>query len=293
MPLLGAHMSIAGGYYRAIEAAAKLKMEACQIFTKNNNQWQGKAISQADIDAFRSALDQGSVRHTLSHSSYLINLAAPDQALWTKSIDAMVDELVRADRLGVPHVVVHPGAYTTTSETVGLERISAALTEIARQTKSLTTNILLETTAGQGSTLGWRFEQLAELLQRSPRSGFLAVCVDTCHVFAAGYPIHTPDGYDQTMTEFDRIIGLDQIAAFHLNDSQRELGSRVDRHDHIGEGKIGKEAFRRLLNDPRFATVPMYLETPKEDPDGRDMDRLNLQRLRRLAIPTQQKLKKR
>lgn len=280
-------MSIAGGYYKAIEAAARLRMETCQVFTKNNNQWQGKPITAEDERQFREAIERGRIQHTLSHSSYLINLAAPELELWRKSVDALLIELLRADQLGIPYVVVHPGAYTTSSEEAGVRRIGEAIDEIHRQLGECRCRLLLETTAGQGSCLGWRFEQLRAMLDAVNDPDRLGICLDTCHVFAAGYPLSTQAEYEATMAEFDRILGVERLRAFHLNDSQRELGSRVDRHAHIGDGHLGKDAFRWLLNDPRFCEIPMYLETPKEDDTGRDWDRLNLRRLRQLVAKRQ------
>lgn len=280
--LLGAHMSIAGGYHKAVEAAAKCGMSTCQLFTKNNNQWKAKEITDAEAKAFRDALVRLGITHPISHDSYLINLAAPDDELWRKSIDAFAIELRRAEQLGIPYVVAHPGSFTTTSEEVGLKRIIAGLDEVHAQTEGVTSQCLLETTAGQGSNLGHRFEHLAEIIAGVKQPERLGVCVDTCHIFAAGYPLATPEEYQATMAELDRIVGLKLVRAFHLNDSKKGLGSRVDRHEHIGEGMLGLEPFRHLLNDPRFKQVPMYLETNKEERDGEEMDVVNLRTLRSL-----------
>ncbi len=283
MPILGAHMSIAGGYYRAVEIARACGCDCVQLFTKNNNQWQGKALADDDVSRFRQALVDLEISHPISHDSYLINLAAPDDALWRKSIDALVIELERAERLGIAYVVAHPGAYTTTSEEVGLARIVAALDEVHRRTAKIKAQCLLETTAGQGSNLGWRFEHLAAILDGVKRPERLGVCWDTCHVFAAGYPLAPAKAYKATLTEFDRLIGLERIRAFHLNDSKREQGSRVDRHEHIGQGRLGLEPFALLLNDRRFRDVPMYMETPKGQRDGVELDVINLATLRGLV----------
>ena len=282
MSILGAHMSIAGGYYRAVEIAHAAGCDCVQLFTKNNNQWRAKEIDDERAAKFKSALAQLGIRHPISHDSYLINLAAPDDALWKRSVDAFVVELQRAERLGIPYVVMHPGAFTTSSEEAGLRRVVQALDEVHAQTRGLSARCLLETTAGQGSCLGWRFEHLATIIDgvRDPQR--LGVCVDTCHIFAAGYPLADPRDYRATMSQLDRIVGLSLVKAFHLNDSVKGLGSRVDRHAHIGEGALGLEPFRHLMNDPRFASVPMYLETPKGSRDGEDLDVINLRTLRGL-----------
>jgi deoxyribonuclease-4 len=280
--ILGAHMSIAGGYHKSVEAAATCKMDCVQLFTKNNNQWKAKEIAEAEAKAFRDALAKLGITHPIAHDSYLINLAAPDDELWRKSIDAMAIELRRAEQLGIPYVVAHPGSFTTTSEEVGLKRIIAGLDEVHAQTEGVTSQCLLETTAGQGSNLGHKFEHLAEIIAGVKRPERLGVCVDTCHIFAAGYPLATPEDYHATFAELDRIVGLKLVRAFHLNDSKKGLGSRVDRHEHIGEGMLGLEPFRHLLNDPRFKSVPMYLETNKEERDGEEMDVVNLRTLRSL-----------
>jgi deoxyribonuclease-4 len=283
MPLLGAHMSIAGGYYKAVDAAADLGMETVQVFTKNNNQWRARPIGDDEAKLFRDRAAERNVRHTLSHSSYLINVASPDAELWQKSVDAFVVELERAARLGIPHVVLHPGAYVTGSEEEGLARVIRAFDEIHRRAAKIAANCLIETTAGQGSCLGWKFEHLASMLEGVRDSDRLGVCVDTCHLFAAGYPLGSRKEYLATIRRFDDLIGLERIKAIHLNDSKRELGSRVDRHEHIGHGKIGLEAFSHLLNDRRFRDVPMYLETPKADYHGEPWDAINLRTLRSLV----------
>ena len=283
MPLLGAHMSIAGGYYKAVEAAAELKMDVVQLFTKNNNQWKAKPLAQSEIDEFQSALKQTGIKFPVAHDSYLINLASPADLLWQKSVDAFVIELERAEALGLLGVVMHPGAFVESTEEAGLARIVAALDEAHKRTAGFKTLTLLETTAGQGSNLGHRFEHIGQIANSVAAPERVGVCVDTCHIFAAGYPIIAAEDYKATMKEFDRIVGTERIRAFHLNDSVRELGSRVDRHAKIGAGKLGLEPFRHLLNDRRFAKVPMYLETPKGDEDGEELDAINLRTLRGLV----------
>jgi deoxyribonuclease IV len=282
MPILGAHQSIAGGYYKAVERARARGCDCVQVFTKNNNQWRAKPITADDAQRFRAALAELSVTCPLAHDSYLINLASPDPALWRRSIDALVAELLRAETLGIPYVVFHPGAYTSGSEAEGLRRLIRALDEVLAQTRGKPVGCLLETTAGQGTSIGWRFEHLAAILAGVKAPERLGVCFDTCHVFAAGYRLATRRQYHATMRIFDRIVGIGQICAFHLNDSLRELGSRVDRHAHIGRGHLGLEPFRALLCDRRFRQVPMYLETPKGQREGVDWDVVNLQTLRSL-----------
>jgi deoxyribonuclease-4 len=283
MSILGAHQSIAGGYYKAVETAHRLKCDCVQLFTKNNNQWRAKEITDDDVLQFQSALNERGVTHPLAHDSYLINLASPDPLLWKKSVDSFVLEMMRADRLGIPYLVTHPGAYTTGSEEAGIATVVRALDEVHRQTRGIQTRCLLETTAGQGSCLGCRFEQLATMLNGVKNPDRLGICVDTCHVFAAGYPLGSEKEYKTTMRALDKTVGLKLVRAFHLNDSAKPLGSRVDRHAHIGRGMIGKEAFRLLLNDDRFRKVPMYLETPKGKEKGKDLDAINLRTLRRLV----------
>jgi deoxyribonuclease-4 len=282
MPILGAHMSIAGGYYKAVEIAQRCGCDCVQLFTKNSNQWRAKPILDEEAERFRSTLQALAIRHPIAHNSYLINLASPDDLLWRRSIEAFVVELTRAEQLGLDYVVTHPGASVTSSEEAGLKRVVAALNEIHSQTRRVKARILLETTAGQGSCLGCRFEHLATILEGVKQPERVGVCVDTCHIFAAGYPLATLRQYRSTMKKLATIVGLEQVKAFHLNDSKRELGSRVDRHEHIGKGRLGLEPFRYLLNDARFAHVPMYLETPKGIVDGEELDVMNLRTLREL-----------
>ena len=302
MPLLGAHMSIAGGYHKAVEAAARVGCDCVQLFTgnprsfhaaktkspsgrpsaKNSTRGRAKSITPHQAEQFRDALTRLGVSHPIAHDSYLINLASPDRALWRKSISAFVAELRRADALGIPYVVTHPGAYTTGSESRGLQRIIRALDEIHARAGGVEARCLLETTAGQGTSIGWRFEQLATILDRVKDPDRLGVCFDTCHVFAAGYSMQTKKEYNATMRALDVTVGLQRVKAFHLNDSRRELGCRVDRHAHIGRGEMGLRPFRFLLGDRRFRKIPMYLETPKGEESGVDCDAINLKTLRSL-----------
>jgi deoxyribonuclease-4 len=283
MPLLGAHLSIAGGCYKAVEAAVSFGMDTVQLFTKNNNQWRGKPLTDEDVRLFRDAFERSGLRIPCAHDSYLINLASPDPALWQKSRDAFVDELERAEALGLAGVVMHPGAFVTGTEEAGLDRIVAALDDACRRTSGFRTEVWLELTAGQGTNLGYRFEHLAYVIERVRFPERMGVCIDTCHLLAAGYPLATAGEYEATLGQLDAVIGLGRVRAFHLNDSKRELGSRVDRHEHIGEGCLGLEPFQRILNDPRLDHLPMYLETKKEQRDGEEMDAVNLRRLRALV----------
>jgi deoxyribonuclease-4 len=276
-------MSIAGGYYRAVEEADRCHCDCVQLFTKNNNQWRAKPITETETQRFSDALRDKRISHPISHSSYLINLASPDTELWKKSINAFVVELQRAEQLGIPYVVVHPGSFTSSSESKGIKRIIQALNEIHKQTTDLGAACLLETTAGQGSSLGWKFEQLAAMIDGARNPDRIGVCFDTCHVFAAGYPLDTKKNYQSTIRALNRTVGLKKVKAFHLNDSKRELGSRVDRHEHIGQGELGLEPFRHLLNDRRFKRIPMYLETPKGTRGNKPLDVINLRRLRKLV----------
>jgi deoxyribonuclease-4 len=286
MPLLGAHQSIAGGYHKSVEAAAGFGMDVVQLFTKNNNQWRAKPISPPEIDKFRAALEASGVQHPCAHTSYLINLASPNDELWKKSLEAYIIELERAEALGLLGVVMHPGSFVTSTEDDGLARVITGLDQAHKRTKGFRTLTVLETTAGQGTNLGHRFEHLAQIADDVAAPERVAVCVDTCHIFVAGYPITTRSEYAATMHEFDDVVGLERIRAFHLNDSLRELGSRVDRHAKIGAGKLGLDPFRHLLNDPRFSSVPMYLETPKGEENGEPLDAINMRTLRGLVKDT-------
>ncbi|WP_437187065.1 deoxyribonuclease IV [Planctomicrobium sp. SH668] len=282
MPLLGSHLSISGGYYKAAEAAAAFGMQTVQIFTKNNNQWQGKPLSDEEIRQFKAAIKVHKLQSPCSHDSYLINLASADDELWNKSLDAFVIELERAEALGLSGVVMHPGSYLKTSEEEGLQRIIKALDEAHRRTSGFAVQTWLEVTAGQGTNLGYRFEHLGTIIKESTSSDRYGVCLDTCHMFAAGYGLKTRSEYYSTMQQLDEHVGIDRVKAFHLNDSKKDQGSRVDRHEHIGEGFLGLEPFRFVLNDPRFKGLPMYLETKKEKRDGEEMDAVNLRILRSL-----------
>jgi deoxyribonuclease-4 len=283
MPLFGAHMSIAGGYYKALQEAHAHGCSTVQLFTKSSNQWKAKPLTDDDIAAFKRTLAETGLRFPTGHDSYLINLASPDKELRQKSLEAFVVEVQRAEALGLSYLVTHPGSPTDGAEQAGLKRIARALDEVHKRCTGYQVKVLLETTAGQGNSLGHRFEHLSRIREQVKEPERLGVCFDTCHVFAAGYPLGTPAEYEATMAEFDRVVGLDLLHVFHLNDSVKPLGSRVDRHAHLGKGCLGLEPFRFIVNDRRLADKLMILETPKEEGDNDDMDTVNLQILRDLA----------
>ncbi len=279
---LGAHMSTAGGHDRAVHSASRVGFQTVQLFTKNNNQWRAPELTEAHCSAFRQALAETGIESPIAHNSYLINLASADDALWRKSIDAMTVEVERCQALGIADLVAHPGAHTGSGEDAGLKRVAEGLDEVHRRTRGSTVTIDLETTAGQGSCLGHRFEHLGRIIADVAEPDRLGVCVDTCHIFAAGYSFATRSEYDDVVDQVDRAFGLGQVRVWHLNDSLKGLGSRVDRHAGIGRGLIGLEPFRYVVNDPRFQAVPMILETPKGTEDGEELDALHLRTLRRL-----------
>jgi deoxyribonuclease-4 len=256
-------MSVAGGLPRAVERAVVHRCEALQIFAKNANQWRGREIPRAEIREFRARVNAAGIGPVVSHASYLINLASTNPALRQQSLEAMGDEIDRAEALGLLGVVLHPGAYTVGSEAEGLTLIARALLDLLRARKRGKTMVLLENTAGQGTTLGATFEQLASIIAKMNDHRRVGVCLDTCHLLASGYDLCSPEGYASTFTQFGRIVGFARLQAFHMNDSKKPLNSRVDRHEHIGQGHLGLEPFRRIVNDRRFRHLPMLLETPK------------------------------
>lgn len=281
MPLFGAHISTSGGVEKSIERAKEIKCESIQIFTKNNNQWSGKPLTDESIKEFKEGIKKENIKFTCSHDSYLINLCSSDKTISKKSYESFLDELQRAEQLTLNGIVMHPGAHVGAGEEEGIKNLCKAFNVILKETKGFKSLILLETTAGQGTNIGYRFEQLKSILENVSAPERFGICLDTCHVYAAGYDISTKAGYEKTFSEFHKIIGIDQLKMFHLNDSKKELSSRVDRHDHIGEGKIGKDGFRFLVNDTRFKNLPMIIETPKED-DFVKYDTKNLNLLRSL-----------
>ncbi len=277
---LGAHMSIAGGVANALRRGADVGCETIQIFTKNNNRWQGKPITDGERADFLALRDRSGIAPVFAHTAYLINPAAPDPEVHERSLVALRDEVERCEALELSYLVLHPGAHKGEGESAGLARIARSLDRVHDETPGARVKILLETTAGQGTSLGHTFDQLRRIMTGVSRPERLGVCLDSCHVFAAGYDIRRRDGYEAMMDEFGTLIGFDNLRAIHLNDSRRECGSRVDRHDHIGQGVMGLAPFRFLVNDPRLEDVPGVLETPKNE--ACDEDRLNLKTLREL-----------
>jgi len=289
MPRLGAHMSIAGGLPRAVDRAKASRCEALQIFTKSAGQWRARELPGDEVALFRRRVEETGIAPVVAHNSYLINVASAAPALRSQSIAALGDELDRAELLGLDGLVMHPGSYTSGTEEVGLRAIGRAIAQLLKARRRHKVKVLLEHTAGQGTNLGHRFEHLATILDEVNGSPRVGVCLDTCHLLTAGYDLCTEDGYRSTFSDFDRIVGLDRVQVFHLNDSKKPCGSRVDRHEHIGKGCLGLEPFRRLLNDPRFAHLPMLLETPKLESaaskrrsDVDPWDARNLRTLRKL-----------
>jgi deoxyribonuclease-4 len=276
----GAHMSIAGGIHLAPERGVKVGCAVIQVFTQNSNQWRGKPVSDSDALLFKEKWRESGLQEIVSHDIYLVNLASAPGETREKSLTAFREEMERCSRLGITKIIMHPGAHLGDGEETGIKRISGAFDQLFEQVPEYTGKVLLETTAGQGSNVGYRFEHLRAIIDGAAQPDRFAVCYDTCHTFAAGYDITTPDGYKGTFAEFDRIVGLDRLQCFHINDSKKGLNSRVDRHEHIGSGAIGLEGFRLLVNDPRFAKIPKILETPKGDND--EMDIINLKVLRDL-----------
>jgi deoxyribonuclease-4 len=276
-PRLGAHMSIAGGPSNALRRGHSIGCDAVQMFTRGPNRWQAPELTDQAVADFHHARDDTGLHAVVAHSSYLINLGSPDEVLWRRSIDALVDELERCRRLGVADYVLHPGAHMGAGVETGLARVARGLDEALNIAGDEIT-ILLETTAGQGTGLGHRFEQLAGIIAKARTGEQLGVCLDTAHVWAAGYEFRDAESYATMWANFDAAIGLPRLRAIHLNDSRRERGSRVDRHQHIGQGSVGLEAFRLLMNDPRLRHVPMLLETPKGDDLNEDVANLALLR---------------
>ncbi|MEP6821429.1 MAG: deoxyribonuclease IV [Chthoniobacterales bacterium] len=279
--LLGAHMSISGGLHRALERAASIECSAMQIFVKNNMQWFARPLERAEIRAFLDHTQRKQIRAAFAHANYLINLAATNPQFHANSLRALAEELTRADQLELPFLVLHPGAHLGAGEEAGLERIVASIDAVHSALPKTKTKIALETTAGQGTTLGHTFEQIAHIISNVRQPERLCVCLDTAHVFAAGYDIATEAATRRMFMHFQRTIGLDRLAALHLNDSKTARGSRVDRHDHIGKGKIGLAAFRVIMRDRRFAKIPKVLETPKGKELSEDIE--NMHTLRALS----------
>lgn len=271
-------MSIAGGVHTAVERATRIGCTTMQIFVKNNNQWKGKPLADEDVATYKELRAKASITPVVAHDTYLINLCARDRSVLAKSRRTLKDELDRSERLGIEYLNFHPGSHVGRGERDGIERIAESINMIHDLTPGFRVKSVLETTAGQGTAIGYRFEHLRAIIDRVVEPQRMAVCVDTCHVFAAGYDISTERGYEDTITAFDAILGLDRLVAFHVNDSKRELGSRVDRHEHIGHGRLGIAAFRFLMNDPRFTHVPKILETPKGKEMKEDVQNMRILR---------------
>jgi deoxyribonuclease-4 len=271
--LLGAHVSVAGGLANAFPRGEELGCRAIQIFVKNANQWKAKPLAEAEVEQFRRARAASAIGPVVAHASYLINLASTDRTVAARSRAALIDELARCGRLGVDGLVLHPGAHLGRGEERGVERAAARLDRVLAAVPDGPTRVLLENTAGQGTVLGHRLEHLAAIRSHLAAPHRVAVCLDTCHAFAAGYPLHEKAGYEAFLAEFDAVLGLDLLACVHLNDSARPFASRRDRHAHLGEGAIGTALFARLLHDRRLAGVPMVLETePGADRAGHRRD---------------------
>jgi deoxyribonuclease-4 len=278
--MFGSHLSITGGMHNALIEAERLNMETVQVFTKNQQQWKCKPLGAEACACWAKERDRLKFKQTVSHASYLINLASPDEALWQKSIGLFIEELARCQTLAIPYLVIHPGAHMGAGETAGLARIAKAIDRARKGVAADDVSICLEITAGQGTSLGCKLEHLAEIISMMNEESRMAVCLDTAHLFAAGYDFRPPK-YDAFRKELSRTVGLKRVKVLHLNDSKKELGSRVDRHEHIGQGTIGLAGFAPFVQDAAFAKVPKILETPKEKhADGRDWDAVNLEMLR-------------
>jgi len=279
-PLLGAHMSIAGGVSQSPGRGNQIGCECIQIFTRSSRQWAAKPFSADEIEAFKRARNESGIQVVVAHDSYLINLGAPDEKLRKKSIDAFIDELNRCEALEVPYLISHPGAHMGAGEAAGIKTIAESIDHAHKACNGYNVKIALEITAGQGSVLGSRFEQMARIFDAVKQNDRLRLCFDTEHAFAAGYDLRSEEGYERAFTELDRHIGLERLVAFHINDSRKPLNSHVDRHEHIGKGHLGLETFQRLVNDPRFAGMPMCLET-ESGPEMKDIaaDLCQLQKL--------------
>jgi len=277
----GTHASAAGGVDKALQRAVDVSATSCQIFSKNERQWRAKPLDPAVVERFHEERERTGIAQMISHASYLINLASPKDDLIEKSVGGFTDELERAHTLGLQGVVLHPGAHTGSGVDAGVAKIAQSLNRIHDDLPHITSLTLLETTAGQGTALGRSFEEIAAIIDQVEAKDRIGVCLDTCHIFAAGYDIRTSDGYQEVMNAFDRVIGIDKLRAIHLNDSKMPFASNKDRHEHIGEGEIGVEGFRALVNDTRLSGIPGVLETEK-DAEG-DYDRKNLALLRSLV----------
>ncbi|MGD0337407.1 MAG: deoxyribonuclease IV [Bacteroidota bacterium] len=276
VPLLGAHMSIAGGIHTAFDRGEKIGCKTMQVFTKNSSQWFGKSLTEEDIRQYEEKAKKSLITPVIAHDCYLINLCAKNASILKKSRDALLDELQRCQALGILYLNFHPGSHMGLGEKEGIQKIAESINLIHEKTKEFSVKSVLETTAGQGTALGYTFEQLQAIIELVEEKKRIGVCIDTCHVFAAGYDIGTEEGYEKTFHEFDEVIGFDRLVAFHVNDSKKGLGSRIDRHEHIGKGTIGIKGFSLLMNDQRFQDIPKILETPKSEDMHEDMENLKV-----------------
>ena len=274
--LLGAHMSVAGGVHNAVDRATSVGCTALQVFTKNNNQWNGKPFTEEDIALYKKKITAAGIAPVVSHDSYLINLCGTNPDILKKSRAAFIDELERCETLGIPLLNFHPGSHLGLGDEEGIKGICESLNIAHSETKNVKVKSVLEATAGQGTNIGFKFEHLRAIIDGVEHPERMAVCIDTCHIFAAGYDISTEKGYEETFILFDEIVGLDRLVAFHVNDSKKGLGSHVDRHENIGKGAIGLTGFRLLMNDERFSHIPKILETPKSDDLHEDVENMNV-----------------
>lgn len=282
----GAHLSVAGGLHLAFDEAEQIGCDCLQIFVKNQRQWVARPITDEQARLFKDAQRKSGVSPVVAHASYLLNLASPEKANRDKSRDALIDELQRCEALGIEDLIIHPGAHMGSGIEAGIAAIADSLDQVHAATAGFTCRVLLESTAGQGTTIGHEICQLGEIIKQVRQSERLGVCIDTCHVFAAGYDIRDRDDYERLLDEIKRHVDIDRVKCIHTNDSKGDCGSRLDRHEHITKGKIGKSGFANILNDPRLAHVPRILETPKgTDGRGVNLDRVNINRMKKLIRP--------
>lgn len=276
--LLGAHMSVTGGVWTAVERAVQIGCTTFQMFVKNSNRWRERPLAERDIAVYKELRSKAHMGPVIAHSSYLINLCANVPSLLKKSRDAFQDEMIRCSQLGLEGLNVHPGAHRGAGEAEGIKRIAESLNIVHEQTRGIGVATILETTAGQGTSVGYKFEQLRAIFDLVEEKDRMGVCIDTCHIFAAGYDLATERGYEKTFKEFGEIVGFSRLKAFHMNDSKRECGAHIDRHEHIGQGMIGTQGFSFLMNDDRFRNVPKILETPKGPEMTEDVENMNVLR---------------
>lgn len=274
--IIGGHMSISGGFSEIPERANRIGLNATQVFTKNQRQWIANPLNEEDVKKYLENMDKYGIKITVAHASYLVNLASGESEKFDKSVESMVHEMHRCEMLKIPYLIFHPGAHMGQGEKQGLKKIVEGINKIIEKTEGINAKITIETTAGQGSNLGYKFEQIGYILENVSDNSKVKVCMDTCHIFAAGYELRSKDGYEKTMEEFENQIGFKNLVAVHLNDSEKGLGSRVDRHAQIGDGYIGKEGFRNILTDKRFSEIPLILETPGgEELYPKDLNTIN------------------